>query len=216
VRPLLPDDPHCAVIITSRRKLEGLADAQDIVVDTLDRADGIELLARIIGRPRIHRERDAAEALVDACDRHPLALRCVASRLAAMPGYSLARMAEDAGSHQGLQELRFGDLDLRARFDSSYERLGDQEQVVFALLSILPPEFTADAAADLLGWEISEADRVLDHFLSHHLLRRVHDGGTVRYVFPKLARMYARECLTTLAQARDNLRAAPMWASAAR
>jgi DNA-binding SARP family transcriptional activator len=217
VRPLLPDDPHCAVIITSRRTLEGLAGARNIVVDTLDRADSIELLARIIGRPRIHRERDAAEALIDACDCHPLALRCIASRLAAMPGYSLARMAEElTSSRQGLQELRFGDLDLRTRFDSSYERLGDQEQVVFALLSILPPEFTADAAADLLGWEVSEADRVLGHFLSHHLLRCIHDNGTVRYVFPKLARMYARERLTTLAQARDNLRAAPMWASAAR
>jgi hypothetical protein len=217
VRPLLPGDPHCAVIITSRRKLEGLVGAWNIVVDVLDRADSIELLARIIGRPRIHTERDAAETLVDACDCHPLALRCIASRLAAMPGHSLARMAEElTRSRQMLQVLRFGDLDLRTRFDSSYERLGDQEQGVLALLSILPSEFTVDAAADLLGWEVSEASRVLDHFVNHHLLRCVQDSGTVRYVFPKLGRMYARERLTTLVQARDNLREAPMWASVAR
>ncbi|HEX3961274.1 MAG TPA: BTAD domain-containing putative transcriptional regulator [Trebonia sp.] len=216
VRPLLPGGTHCAVIITSRRKLEGLADASNIVVDTLDRPDSIELLARIIGRPRIHREQDAAEALVDACDCHPLALRCIASRLAAMPRSSLARMAEElTSSRQRIEELRFGDLDLLTRFDSSYEQLGDQEQRVFALLSVLPSEFTADAVADLLGWEVSEAGRPLDHFLDHHLLRRVQENGTVRYVFPKLARMYARERLTSLAQVRDTLRAAPMWASAA-
>jgi DNA-binding SARP family transcriptional activator len=216
VRPLLPGDPGCAVIVTSRRRLEGLADGPGIVVDALDRADGIELLARIVGRARVRRERDAAEALVDACDRHPLALRGVAGRLAAMPGYSLARMADElTDSRQALHELRFGDLDLRTRFESAYEQLGDQEQVVFGLLSILPAEFTADAAAELLGWEVSEADRVLRHFLGHHLLRSVHDDDTVRYVFPKLARMYARERLTTLAQVLDNLRAAPMWASAA-
>jgi hypothetical protein len=129
----------------------------------------------------------------------------------------LARMAEElTRSRQRLQEMRFGDLDLQARFDSSYERLGDQEQGAFALLSILPPEFTADAAADLLGCEVSEASQVLSHFLNHHLLRRVQDNGTARYEFPKLAQMYARERLTTLVQARGNLRAAPMWASAAR
>jgi DNA-binding SARP family transcriptional activator len=217
VRPLLPGDPHCAVIITSRRKLEGLVGAWNIVVDVLDRADSIEMLARIIGRPRIHKERDAAETLVDACDYHPLALRCIASRLAAMPGYSLAHMAEElTRSRQRLQELRFGDLDLRTRFDSSYERLGDQEQGVFALLSTLPSEFTVDAAADLLGWEVSEASRVLDHFLTHHLLRCVQDNGTVRYVFTKLARMYARERLTSIVQTWGNLRTPPTWVSVAR
>jgi DNA-binding SARP family transcriptional activator len=217
VRPLLPGDPHCAVIVTSRRKLEGDVGAWNIVVDVLDRADSIELLARVIGRPRIHRERDAAEMLVDACDCLPLALRCIGSRLAVMPGYSLARMAEElTRSRQRLQVLRFGDLDLRSRFDSSYERLGDQEQGVFALLSMLPSEFTAEAAADLLGWEVSEASRALDHFLNHHLLRRVHDHGAVRYMFPKLVRIYARERLTTLVRARDNHRAMPMSASVAR
>jgi DNA-binding SARP family transcriptional activator len=213
VRPLLPDDPQCAVIITSRRKLEGPVGAWNIVIDVLDRADSFGLLARIIGRPRIHREQDGAEMLVDACDCLPLALRCVGNRLAAMPGYPLVRMAKElTRSRQRLPELRFGDLDLRSRFDSSYERLGDQEQGVFVLLSMLPSKFTADAAADLLGWDVSEARRALDHLLNHHLMRCVQHNGTVRYMFPKLARMYARERLTTLIQARDNQRAARMSA----
>jgi hypothetical protein len=198
VRPLLPTDPRCAVIITSRRRLEGLVGAWNFVVDVLDRADSIELLARIIGHTRTHRERDAAEVLADACDHLPLALRCIGSRLAEMPGYALARMAEKLmRSRQRLEELRFGDLDLRSRFDSSYDRLGGQEQGVFALLSTLPSEFTADAAADSLGWEVAEASQALDHFLNWHLLQCTRDGGTVRYVFPKLTRMYARERLTT-------------------
>jgi DNA-binding SARP family transcriptional activator len=211
VRPLLAGP--CGAIITSRRRLDGLAGAWDIAIDVLARAEAIELLARIIGSPRTRRERDGAELLVDACDGLPLALRCIGNRLAAMPGYSLARMAQElTRSRQRLPELRFGDLDLRSRFDASYERLGDQEQGVFALLSMLPAEFTADAAADMLGWEASETRRALDHFLSHHLLRCLQDNGTVRYMFPKLVRMYARERLTTLIQARDGQRAAPMSA----
>ncbi|MFD0683244.1 AfsR/SARP family transcriptional regulator [Actinomadura fibrosa] len=218
VRPLLPDGPGCAVIITSRRRLEGLAGAWNLPIDVLDRADGLELLAGVIGRPRVRREREGAESLVDACDCLPLALRCVGDRLAAMPGYPLARMAEElTRSRQRLPELRFGDLDVRSRFDSSYERLGDEEQGVFALLSMLPSDFTADAAADLLGWDVPAARRALDHLLDHHLVRSVQHNGSVRYGFPKLARMYARERLTTLIQARGGgRRAARTPAPAAR
>ncbi|KAB2344499.1 AfsR/SARP family transcriptional regulator [Actinomadura rudentiformis] len=217
VRPLLPAGPQCGVIITSRRKLEGLVGASNMVIDVLDRADGIELLACIIGHPRVCRERDGAEMLVEACDSLPLALSCIGNRLAAMPGYPLARMAKElTRSRQRLPEMQFGDLDLRSRFDSSYERLGDQEQGVFALLSTLPSEFTADAAADLLGWEVPESRRALDHILNHHLLRCVQDNGTVRYALPKLARMYARERLTTSIQARDHQRVAPVPAQMAR
>ncbi|TDE25297.1 BTAD domain-containing putative transcriptional regulator [Actinomadura sp. 6K520] len=201
VRPLLPGGPRCAVVVTSRRRLEGLPGARNIEIDVLNRADGIELLARIIGGPRIRRERDGAELLVDACDSLPLALRCIGDRLAAMPGYPLGRMAEElTRTPQRLPELRFGDLDLRSRFDSSYERLGDREQGAFALLSMLPAEFTADTAADLLGWDVADARRTLDHFLNHHLLRCAQENGTVRYRYPKLARMYARERLTSLVQ----------------
>ncbi|TDC72037.1 helix-turn-helix domain-containing protein [Actinomadura sp. GC306] len=201
VRPLLPGGPRCAAVVTSRRRLEGLAGARNIEIDVLNRADGIELLARIVGGPRIRRERAGAELLVDACDSLPLALRCIGDRLAAMPGYPLGRMAEElTRTPQRLPELRFGDLDLRSRFDSSYARLGDRERGVFALLSMLPAEFTADTAADLLGWDVAEARRTLDHFLNHHLMRCAQEGGAVRYRYPKLARMYARERLTSLVQ----------------
>jgi DNA-binding winged helix-turn-helix (wHTH) protein len=58
VRPLLPGNPSCAVVVTSRDSLAGLVainGARRVDLDLLPTADAIALLRRLIARRRAHR-----------------------------------------------------------------------------------------------------------------------------------------------------------------
>jgi len=51
VRPLLPGTAGSLVLVTSRRRLAGLEDAEVISLETLPAGEAVELLARLSGRP---------------------------------------------------------------------------------------------------------------------------------------------------------------------
>ncbi|MFD3540404.1 BTAD domain-containing putative transcriptional regulator [Streptomyces sp. NPDC058662] len=198
VRSLLPGDPQCSVIITSRRRLHGLGGAWNINLDTMDTAEGRELLSRIIGSARVKREGHAADQLMETVGGLPLAVRCIGGRLGGSPGLSLSCLAlQLTCSDKLLDELRLGDLDVRSRYDLSYEGLGRVEQSVFRLLSILPPErFTVESVVELLGSDSRSVERLLQRFVDSHLINIVEweDDGA-HYAFPELTRVYARERL---------------------
>ncbi|MFJ9551335.1 AfsR/SARP family transcriptional regulator [Streptomyces erythrochromogenes] len=198
VRSLLPGDPECSVVITSRRRLHGLGGAWNVNLDAMDTAEGRELLARIIGSARVRRERNAANQLMETVGGHPLAVRCIGGRLSGSPGLTLSGLATQLNcSEKLLDELRLGELDVRSRYDFSYEGLGRVEQSVFRLLSILPPRrFTADSVVELLGSDSRSVEHLLQRFVDSHLINivRWEDGGA-HYEFPELTRVYARERL---------------------
>lgn len=210
VRPLLPGGPECAVIITSRRRLHGLAGAQSVDLDVLDSTEGIALLASLIGRERLDEEPQAAGKLVELGGWLPLALRCIGGRVATMPGLPLTRVADQlARSEDILSELRLGDLDVRSGYDAAYDRLSRSEQAVFRLLSMLPAdEFTAATVADLLGWEIPSVEPILDRFVNSYLLKIVHYGNDeLHYALPPLTWTYARSLLDSTLKQDPRLRA---------
>lgn len=198
VRPLLPGGSQCAVILTSRRRLHDLAGAQHVDLEALDCPQGLNLLASLIGRQRLEEEPEAADRLVALCGGLPLALRCIGGRLAAMPGLPLTRVADQlARSRDILAELRLGDLDVKAGFDTAYNRLTRSEQAAFRLLSMLPADaFTVQAAAGLLGWELPATERVLNRFVDSYLIRIVrYDHHDAHFAYPPLAWKYARSQL---------------------
>lgn len=197
LRPLLPGDPQCAVVITSRRRLHGLDGAWNIDLDAMDTAEGSELLSRIIGIPRIGRERHAAEQLVETVGGLPLAVRCIGGRLNGSPGLTLSGLALQLScSDKLLDELRLGDLDVRSRYDRSYEGLGRVERSVFRLLSILPSsQFTADSVVELLGSDSRTVERQLERFVDSHLISIRWENDTAHYMIPAVTRAYARERL---------------------
>ncbi|WP_106177030.1 AfsR/SARP family transcriptional regulator [Prauserella shujinwangii] len=197
VRPLLPSNPHCSVIITSRHRLYGLAGVSSTLLDPLTRGEGVEFLGRIIGPERVREDPSAIERLADASDGHPVALRGLGSRLASLSTYSAGALADEVSrSDQVLEEFAFGDHDVRACFDSSYHRLDAAQQGFLRLLSALPvPDFTAAAVAELLGRDETVTRRLLEHCHEHHFLRIVPGPGRPRYTFPRLARAYVRERL---------------------
>jgi len=199
VAPLLPGNPRCAVIVTSRSVLPGLAGTRVVKLDPFSLDEALGLLTTVLGRHRVDRERDAAEAIVNLCGRLPLALRDACGRLAAMPDWPLAKMASYlAETAKPLDELGFAGVDLRSGYQATYQRLTDLERSVFRLLALLPAgHFTRYEVSDLLGLDIALVESVLMRLVECHLLRVAwHEAdGDTRYAFYRLTRAFAQERL---------------------
>jgi tetratricopeptide (TPR) repeat protein len=193
VRPLLPGSPTCAVIVTSRRPLGGLAGAMR-KVEVLDSDVAVELLGEIVGAPRVDEEREAAASVARLCGELPLALRIAAGRLRNRPHRTLAWLAERlTDERERLGELELDDQAVRASLAISYEELEPDAARLFCLLAELPgPDFSAPLAAGAAEIEIREAERLLDCLLEAQMLE---PAGTERHRFHDLIRLYARERL---------------------
>lgn len=81
VRPLLPGSPTCAVLVTSRRALDGLDGVQLLPLGVFTPTDSRALLDRVVGPARTGTEPAAAARLADLCGHLPLAVALVARRL---------------------------------------------------------------------------------------------------------------------------------------
>jgi DNA-binding SARP family transcriptional activator/tetratricopeptide (TPR) repeat protein len=158
VRPLLPGTPGCAVIVTSRRELDGLAashGARSFPVSPLTPDEGVSLLALALGTARVATEPEAARDLVGRCGGLPLALRIAAANLAARPAASLATYVTRLRGADPLGQLASRtdpDLEVRTAFALSYDALDAALRRTFRLLGLLPgPDADPTAAAALLG-----------------------------------------------------------------
>ncbi len=203
VRPLLPGDPACAAVVTSRDALAGLvaADgAQRLDLDVLPEADAIGLLRSLIGA-RADEDPDAAAALAGLCARLPLALRIAAELAAARPAALLADLAAELAADR-LDLLEAGDCraDVRAVFSWSFRQLPEDAAAAFALLGLHPGnDLDVLAAAALTGTTTGQARRVLGLLYRASLLQA---AGPGRYGMHDLLRAYAREQAVVAEQAR--------------
>src|SRR5690606_9083439 len=101
----------CAAIVTSRVKLADLPGARLFDLDVMEPGEALSLLSAIAGPERIAAERAAAMDAVAACGFLPLAVRIVAARLAARPGWTVASLVPRlADERRRLDELRVGSL----------------------------------------------------------------------------------------------------------
>jgi predicted ATPase len=199
VASLLPATPECAVIITSRWRLNGLPGVETLELGVRDLSEGVELLSRIIGASKVTTARKQVERIVDLCGYLPLALRSIGARLAAMPSWQPQKIAAQLESDTArLDQLRFAELDVRAGYDGSYYRLDPCDRSAFRLLSLLPPrDFSVATAASLLGSTAEAVEAQLTRLVGCHLLEAKVENGTgdARYRLHKLIRLYAQERL---------------------
>ncbi|RMI36532.1 AfsR/SARP family transcriptional regulator, partial [Actinomadura harenae] len=93
VRPLLPQAPGCAALVTARGPLPGLSGLHRIELRPFPSVTACELLARVIGRTRAQAEPRAVAEIAELCGRLPLALRIAGARLALRPHGQVARFA---------------------------------------------------------------------------------------------------------------------------
>ncbi|MBE8517449.1 winged helix-turn-helix domain-containing protein [Amycolatopsis sp. H6(2020)] len=192
VRTLLPGTPGCAVLVTSRRRLSGLAGAHRLPLGPLSGADAAELLHRLAGA-RVARERADAERIITACARLPLALRIAGSRLAIRPHLRLGELAGRLEDEvRRLDELTVSDLAVRSSIALSYEALRPPARRAFRLLGRC-------RLADLPAWAVTtlvdNPDEAVEELVEASLLeaRGADATGEGRYRMHDLVRLYAAE-----------------------
>ncbi|MBN6033951.1 hypothetical protein JYK18_03430 [Amycolatopsis sp. 195334CR] len=187
VRPLLPGNPACPTLITSREPLVALDGARRFTLEPLADADARLLLAGILGGERVTSEPAAVGELVTLCGRLPLALRLAAANLGAAPGSGVAAYNAAVHAHG---RLRSGPADLvRAAFELCYARLDPRARRLFRLLSLVPgTDFPAEVAETLLG--DPGGGRVLVRLVTANLVAEPVPG---RFQFHDLLREYATE-----------------------
>ncbi|GAA3359966.1 AfsR/SARP family transcriptional regulator [Saccharopolyspora gregorii] len=197
VQPLLPGHPGCLVVVTSSRRLEGLAlhhDARRIELPPLPRADSIALLHAALGRPGSPGPASEAELdeLAALCGDLPLALRIAGIIASRHPAASLSETIADIRHHR-IDALEVdGHLALRATFATAHDDLGPQAQRLFLLLSLHPgPVIEMSGAAALSGLPRAEAGKLLDRLAHLRLLDQPDKHG---YRLSDLSLDYARTC----------------------
>ncbi|HEX6682543.1 MAG TPA: tetratricopeptide repeat protein [Candidatus Limnocylindrales bacterium] len=195
VRPLLPGSPACLVAVTSRYRLGGLVaveGAHPIKLDLLSAAESHQLLVSRLGEERVQREVAASQDIVERCARLPLALAIVAARAATQPRVRLADLAAQLGRRDDtLEPFVDEDLDLRAVFAMSYQRLRPPTRRLFCLLGLHPgPDTSVPAVASLAAIPPGEARHYLAELINANLVTEPAPG---RYWLHDLLRRYATE-----------------------
>lgn len=197
VRPLLPGDPSCRVILTCRGRLSELPGVTRVEVDVLAPAQAIELFATIVGEQRVVAEPAAARQIVELCGRLSIGIRVAAARLIARPHWSLRYLAQRLADERcRLNELRLGTLDVRARIDGSYQQLTAESQVALRRLALLESaDFPIGAAARVLDVSSRVGEEVAESLIDARLLEIAGSDGArrQRHRFNGLVRVFARE-----------------------
>jgi DNA-binding SARP family transcriptional activator/tetratricopeptide (TPR) repeat protein len=195
VRPLLPGNRECVVLVTSRDQLGGLValdGARRVTLDVLEPGESVDLLAGVLGAARLAAEPGPAERLAAACGHVPLALRIAAAGLAVAPRERIADRLDRLGASGG---------GVRAAFDASYAGLPEPAQRVFRLLGAVPvPVLTpatavvaaaaTTAVASAGAGSTAEAQGILDRLVAAQLLIA---AGPGRYTMHDELRRFAAE-----------------------
>jgi tetratricopeptide (TPR) repeat protein len=200
VRPLLPGSPTCAVLITSRTRLAGLSGGS-MVLPVLEQEEAVELLANVAGPDGLDRivdEREHALTIARSCGCLPLAMRIAGAKLKAINHLQLSELAEQLKDERDrLEELKLGDLEVRAPLEATYRNLlGEEEQRGFRLLSLINAvDFPVWVAAALFGVDRKSATRLLRKLEEVQLLESDETRAAPRYRFHDLIRALAGELL---------------------
>ncbi|WP_170220938.1 AfsR/SARP family transcriptional regulator [Amycolatopsis cihanbeyliensis] len=197
VRPLLPRTTTSAALVTSRHPLAGLEQAKVIPLDLLSERDALQFIRDTVGARRVDGEPRAAAEIARYCGGLPLALRIATARLEWRPHWRLDRLAVRlADERRRLDELRVGDLDVRANLSYGYHRLDEPHRRGFRLLAMLDaPDFPAWVAAPLLGLDPDPAEDLVEALVDARLAVCVGRDtlGQVRYRLHDLLRTFGRE-----------------------
>jgi len=193
VAPLLPAEPRCQVIITSRNRLNALDDAVHVPVGELATAEAVDLFRSVVGDDeRMPTGDEPVAAVVDYCGRLPLAVRIAAARFRSSPPWTFdefsRRLADEAVRLGALDD---GERSVAAAFTLSYQLLSERQRQAFGLLALHPGrDIATPSAAALAGLDLRATEQVLSQLANAHLIIE-RTGGY--YQFHDLVRMFATE-----------------------
>jgi tetratricopeptide (TPR) repeat protein len=195
LQPLMPASSGCGVVVTSRKRITGLAMRGDrrITLGPMSEDESITLLRKVIGAERAAAEPEAVRALADRCGHLPLALRIAAERVATHPHHSVSLLVEElATEEQRLDGLSTDDsVAVKTVFSWSYRDLSTDAARMFRLIGLHSgSHLSTGAAAALADQPLIRARRLLDRLTAVHLLEGL---GSDRYRMHDLLRVYAAE-----------------------
>lgn len=199
VRALLPGGRRSTVIVTTRVHLAGLRlhGADFVDVPPLPSEEGVELLARLSGRPaEDDAERAAIHRVVALCAGLPVAMWTVAIGESSYRRGSWSRVARDLRDSEvrlvrlSATSARLGeDMSVRGAFDVSYGLLDPGLARLYRRLAWHPgPDATALTASCLLPSAEEDSENLLSD-LSRQAMLSEHAPG--RYRFHDLLRLHA-------------------------
>jgi len=191
VRPLLPGSAGSLVLVTSRRHLTALEDAQAVSLDTLPAGEAGELLVRLAARAGLDPGDPEVAQITRLCGYLPLAIGMLARQLHHHPAWTAADLAADlAATRDRLTLLHAENLSVAAAFDLSYADLTPAQQQLFRRLGLHPgPDIDAYAAAALDGTGLAAARGHLEALYNQYLIAEPARG---RYRLHDLIREHAR------------------------
>ncbi|NEB42202.1 BTAD domain-containing putative transcriptional regulator [Streptomyces sp. SID14515] len=197
VRPLLPGCGQSRTVVTGgRAQLASLEGTRLVRLGPLSPGDAVRLLAAVMGPARIGEDPEAIVRIAEFCDRLPLALRIAAARLVVRPQWSTTRFASRLEQEERrLAELRLGSLDVGAGLRRALDELPPRlAEALVTLTANGPQQFTAPAAATVLGTGTDDAEELLEQLSDACLLdsRGAGDAWPC-YRFPSLVRLFGRE-----------------------
>jgi tetratricopeptide (TPR) repeat protein len=196
ISPLIPASEHSVVVVTSQYRLKGLLHdgAELLTLKPLTDDDGVDLLARMLGRPRLDAEADAARQVVRYCGGLPLALRMVGARLKARTSLRLAAVARAMADERGrLTMLADDEQAIEAAFTVAYDGLPNDTRALYRWLGLHPGrEVSVEIVVAATGISLDIVERHLDVLVAANLLADVGDGE--RYSCHELVWLHARRC----------------------
>jgi tetratricopeptide (TPR) repeat protein len=189
IRAALPATGDCLILITTRRRLPGIADVGPLVLDVLPPDDAVRLFTQTAG-PENARDPVAVVEVARLCGFLPFAIRLTASRLRQDHPATLPDIIEELSELRGRRiAIGPGGREIMSAFESSYEALSDSQRTFFRRLGVNPcPDFTLHAAMSLGGGSLIEAEGMIASLLDHHLLERAQAQS---FHFHDLIRAYA-------------------------
>ncbi|MFE9609331.1 ATP-binding protein [Streptomyces sp. NPDC006012] len=199
VRPLVSAGRGCLTLVTSRRRLAGLAvrdGAHHLTLHPLPEPDAIALLRVATAGRRAEDDPPQLTELAQLCARLPLALRVAAERAVSRPHLSLGALLRDLRDRSSLwQALSMGDDEdvdgVRTVFAWSYRALPEPEARLFRLLGLHPgPDFSLEVVSVLAADSVSRTRQLLDTLVGVHLLEQT---APDRFEFHDLLRAYSTD-----------------------
>jgi DNA-binding SARP family transcriptional activator/tetratricopeptide (TPR) repeat protein len=198
ISALLPGSALCSVIVTSRRRLTGIAVSNRFELGSFSHDSAVELLSKIVSRDRIMAEAGAVKALCTQCDYLPLALRIVGARLAARPHWSVAELVDRLADESGrLDELHHGNMGVRAGIALTHNDLSAGARTLFRRLAIFDvPSVGYWVSAPLMDTSVQAGKEFMEELAEAYLVdAEAHPAGVTRYRLHEITRLFARERL---------------------
>jgi tetratricopeptide (TPR) repeat protein len=195
VAALLPRNPECAVIVTSRRRIGG---ANSHLVQGPNADEAAAMLYAYAGVPPNTSPESVAE-IVELCGRLPLALRSAGEQVARSSSFEELASLLRPEEHR-LTRLDHGGHLIKERIRSEYERLSQSDKTALCRLALLSTTtFLPWVLVPLLEADLDEANNTVTR-LSEAQLVQIADydpSGLKRYLLPPLVWCFANTELET-------------------